>query len=304
VSEGTYSAYASSSYTPRILVYSNGSLTNGAHTLTLTKISGTYLVLDYIQYQSSRTVTLNDTSPLVVYAGSGWSYSTGRNAGDFANDVHYTINNGDSFSVSGQCGAFTVYMPEESDDANVEFFIDGVSHGLVSTYAATYTPQRSVFSIQGLAAGIHTVSAFKRSGAYMQPDRIDCVTQGAGSAFSVNNSASAITYRGGGWARSGNRNAGDYDNDVSYTVNNGDSFSFTAPCSGFSIVMPKSPIQGDVQVLIDGVSQGLFNTDGTGYQPQQTVFTVNQLATGPHTISGIKHDSNVMQLDRIDCVSQ
>ena len=304
VSEGTYSAYASSSYTPRILVYSNGSLTNGAHTLTLTKISGTYLVLDYIQYQSSRTVTLNDTSPLVVYAGSGWSYSTGRNAGDFANDVHYTINNGDSFSVSGQCGAFTVYMPEESDDANVEFFIDGVSHGLVSTYAATYTPQRSVFSIQGLAAGIHTVSAFKRSGAYMQPDRIDCVTQGAGSAFSVNNSASAITYRGGGWASSGNRNAGDYDNDVSYTVNNGDSFSFTAPCSGFSIVMPKSPIQGDVQVLIDGVSQGLFNTDGTGYQPQQTVFTVNQLATGPHTISGIKHDSNVMQLDRIDCVSQ
>jgi hypothetical protein len=68
--------------------------------------------------------------------------------------------------------------------------------------------------------------------------------------------------------------------------------------------MPKSPIQGNVQVLIDGVSQGLFNTEGTGYQPQQTIFTVNQLTSGPHTISGIKHDSNVMQLDRIDCVSQ
>jgi hypothetical protein len=52
------------------------------------------------------------------------------------------------------------------------------------------------------------------------------------------------------------------------------------------------------------VSQGPFNTERTGYQPQQTIFTVNQLTSGPHTISGIKHDSNLMQLDRIDCVSQ
>ena len=115
----------------------------------------------------------------MIYAGSGWNYSTGRNAGDYDNDVHYTTNNGDSFSVTSQCSAFTVYMPEESDEANVEFFIDGVSRGLVSTYAASYTPQHSVFSIAGLAAGSHTVSAFKRSGAYMQPDRIDCVSMPA-----------------------------------------------------------------------------------------------------------------------------
>ncbi len=304
VSEGTYSATASSGYNPRVLVYSNRGLTNAAHTLTLTKVSGTYLQLDYIQYQSSTTVTLNDTSALVAYVGGGWGYSSGRNAGDYDNDVHYTINNADSFSVSGQCAAFTVYMPQESDAGNVEFFIDGVSQGLVDTYAATYTPQHAVFSIQGLAAGLHTVAAFKRSGAYMQADRIDCVTQGADSALSVNNSASGIKYTGSSWATSGNRNAGDYDNDVSYTVNNGDSFSFTAPCSGFSIVMPKSSIQGNVQVLIDGVSQGLFNTEGAGYEPQQAIFTVGQLAAGSHTISGVKHDSNVMQLDRIDCVSQ
>jgi len=91
--------------------------------------------------------------------------------------VHTTTHNGDSFSVSAPCSAFDVYMPEESDEANVEFFIDGVSKGLVSTYAAKYTPQHSVFSIKALAAGSHTVSAFKRSGAYMQPDRVDCVTQ-------------------------------------------------------------------------------------------------------------------------------
>jgi len=70
VSQGTYSAYGSSGYAPRVLVYSNRSLANGAHTLTLTKMSGTYLVLDYIQYQSSATVTLNDTSPLVVHGQS------------------------------------------------------------------------------------------------------------------------------------------------------------------------------------------------------------------------------------------
>jgi hypothetical protein len=55
VSQGTYSSYASSAYKPRVLVYSNGKLAKAAHTLTLTKMSGTYLQLDYVQYQSSTT---------------------------------------------------------------------------------------------------------------------------------------------------------------------------------------------------------------------------------------------------------
>jgi hypothetical protein len=177
VSQGTYKSYASSGYNPRVLVYSKARLANAAHTLTLTKMSGTYLQLDYIQVQAPTTVSWNDTSPLFVYAGSAWHYSNDRNAGDYDNDVHTTTHNGDSFSVSAPCSAFNVYLPEESDEANVEFFIDGVSKGLVSTYAAKYTPQHSVFSIQGLSAGSHTVSGFKRSGVYMQPDRVDCVTQ-------------------------------------------------------------------------------------------------------------------------------
>jgi hypothetical protein len=135
------------------------------------------LQLDYIQYQTSTTVTLNDTSPLVVYTGSGWNYSGNRNAGDYDNDVHYTANNGDSFSMSGQCSAFNVYLPEESDEGNVQFYIDGASQGIVSTYAASYRPQVNVFSIQGLTAGTHTISVFKRSGAYLQADRIDCISQ-------------------------------------------------------------------------------------------------------------------------------
>ena len=44
VSQGTYTSAAASGYTPRVLVYASGTLTNGVHTLTLTKLSGTYLL--------------------------------------------------------------------------------------------------------------------------------------------------------------------------------------------------------------------------------------------------------------------
>jgi len=62
VSQGTYTSYASSGYNPRVLVYSKAGLPNAAHTLTLTKMSGTYLQLDYVQVQAPTTVSWNDTS--------------------------------------------------------------------------------------------------------------------------------------------------------------------------------------------------------------------------------------------------
>src|ERR1700733_2563180 len=45
------------------------------------------------------TTTINDTDSGIAYTGS-WTYASGRNAGDYDNDVHWTATNGNSFSYT------------------------------------------------------------------------------------------------------------------------------------------------------------------------------------------------------------
>jgi len=135
VSQGTFSAYGASGYTPRVLVYSNAGLSNGAHTLTLVKLSGTYLVLDYIQYQTTATpsFTLTPTAATLALA---------QNLGGQVN-VNVTPANGFSgtvnFSLSGlPAGASSAFLPSNSTTGTtlIVFLPAGVA---VGNYPLTIT---------------------------------------------------------------------------------------------------------------------------------------------------------------------
>jgi hypothetical protein len=139
VSQGTYSANGSSSYTPRVLVYSNASLSNGPHTLTLVKLSGTYLVLDYIQYLTPQATS---TAPSFTLAPAATSLSLAQNLGGEIN-VNVTPVNGFSgtvnFSVTGlPAGASSVFEPGSSTSGTtlIVFVPAGVAAG---TYPLTIT---------------------------------------------------------------------------------------------------------------------------------------------------------------------
>src|SRR5689334_10085794 len=59
-------------------------------------------------------VYINDTDSSIVYSGA-WGYSSGRGAGDYQNDVHYTSSNGDSAELSFIGTGIEVVSPASND---------------------------------------------------------------------------------------------------------------------------------------------------------------------------------------------
>ncbi len=125
----------------------------------------------------SRTITLDDTAPGIVYTGS-WSQSTGRGLGDYGDGVHYTEHDGDSFQYTFQ-GTGVSYITEmDSSQGDVDVYIDDQYAKTVNTGRDAGQPrlaQQTVFTVGDLRDGSHTLKAVKKSGAFMLLDRIDVI---------------------------------------------------------------------------------------------------------------------------------
>ena len=106
--------------------------------------------------------------------------------------------------------------------------------------------------------------------------------------------------KSGAWNYSSNRGAGDYNDDVSYTGVNGAYAEYTFTGTGAKVVGPHDPSQGNVEIFIDNVSQGTFNTYGSTYAAQQEYFSTSNLSAGSHTVKIVKLGGTWMQLDSID----
>jgi len=122
-----------------------------------------------------RTQTLDDTATGIVYAGS-WSQSTGRGLGDYGDGVHYTERDGDSFQYTFQ-GVGVSYITEmDSSQGDVDVYIDDEFKKTVNTGRESGQPrlaQQTVFTVNDLPNGSHTIRVVKKTGSYMLLDRID-----------------------------------------------------------------------------------------------------------------------------------
>ena len=119
------------------------------------------------------------------------------------------------------------------------------------------------------------------------------------SLILVNNTEPGISYSGQ-WELSSDRGTGDYNQDVHYTRTDGDSFSF--PFVGNSIVFATSRAsdQGDVEVFIDNISQGIFSThDPYKRQVQEVIFEKHDLVPGKHVLKVVKRSGTYMLMDLI-----
>jgi len=121
-----------------------------------------------------------------------------------------------------------------------------------------------------------------------------------GRYVTVNNDDPGIRYTGS-WNRSGGRGMGDYKDDVQWTEGDGDFFTYTFQGTGIDYVTEIDQGQGDVEVFIDGVSQGTFSTyeADAHNRPQQTVFSVSGLTNGLHTLKVVKKSGQFMLLDAL-----
>ncbi|MFI6630910.1 X2-like carbohydrate binding domain-containing protein [Nonomuraea fuscirosea] len=122
-----------------------------------------------------RTVVHDDTDPGIAYVGN-WSQSTGRGLGDYNDNVHYTERDGDAFEYTFQ-GTGVSYVTElDTSQGDVDIYLDGRFVKTVHTGREQGQPrlvQQTVFTVNDLPDGSHTLRAVKKSGSFMLLDRVD-----------------------------------------------------------------------------------------------------------------------------------
>jgi hypothetical protein len=112
---------------------------------------------------------VNDNGSGITYSGS-WATSSGRGNGDYYDDVHYTVTNNDSF-IFTFTGTGVDYITEKnSDEGQVDIYIDNVFQQTVDCTNAVRLSQQVVYNKRGLTNGTHTIKGVKKTGSYMLVD--------------------------------------------------------------------------------------------------------------------------------------
>lgn len=102
-----------------------------------------------------------------------------------------------------------------------------------------------------------------------------------------------------GWDRCCNTNEGDFNNDLSFSNQAGDTWSVTLETRKFSIIAPQGMGQGVLEVLVDGKHVGEVSFDERQeIKHQSVVFTSNKLNKGKHDIQ-LKNKTGLVAIDAI-----
>ncbi|MNW49197.1 Cellulosome-anchoring protein precursor [compost metagenome] len=120
---------------------------------------------------SGRFLMINNNDPGIRYTGS-WNRSTGRNFGDYQDDVHFAETNGDFLEYTFK-GTGIQYITEiDPSQGEVDVYLDGAFAGTVDTHADARQPMQAVYSVSGLSDSLHTLKLVKKSGRFMLLDAL------------------------------------------------------------------------------------------------------------------------------------
>ena len=238
------------------------------------------------------TGRIDDDDTAISYTGS-WTANGNRGVGDYEDNVHATRTDGDTASLTFTGTAVAVIGEKNSDQGQVEVFLDGVSKGLIDTTSATRQAQATIYSTSGLAVGSHTIQFVKRSGTWATLDGFEVTGVS-------NDTAPSIRYSGGSWAYYPARGLGDYQDDVHAATANGDSVTVTFTGTGISLVTETNSDEGTIAVCLDGASQGSVNAAATSRHAQQTIYATGSLPLGRHTLTLTKTGGSYLVIDRFD----
>ncbi|OAS18716.1 hypothetical protein [Paenibacillus oryzisoli] len=151
-------------------VYSKTGLPFGTHTIKLVKTSGTYMLIDAFNIRTNSVpTTANDNASGIAYTGT-WAVSSARGLGDYNDDLHYTSTNNDYVEYTFTGTGISYIAEKNSDEGNVDVYIDGVLQTTVNCHASSRLVQQVIYSKTGLSSGSHTIKLIKTSGTYMVVD--------------------------------------------------------------------------------------------------------------------------------------
>jgi hypothetical protein len=111
----------------------------------------------------------NNTDADIKYSGT-WTVSSGRNAGDYMDDIESTEANGDAFEFSFTGTGVDYIAPRDASGGSVDIYVDNVFKQTVNANSTTYRPLQTLFGIKGLANGSHMFKGIKKDGASMAVD--------------------------------------------------------------------------------------------------------------------------------------
>jgi alpha-L-fucosidase len=103
-----------------------------------------------------------------------------------------------------------------------------------------------------------------------------------------------------GWMRRCNLGTGDFNNDLTTSNTPGDVWRCSFTGSRVSVIAPREPGAGTIEIQVDGRTQATANLSTTGArQAQQTVGVVTGLSSGTHTIAIINRGAGPVAVDAL-----
>jgi autotransporter-associated beta strand protein len=239
------------------------------------------------------TGTINDNDSNCVYHGS-WTYSTGRAFGDYDADAHVSTTAGDYVDCYFYGTGAGAVCEKNSNAGNVDVFLDGVYQSTVSCVAGSLLPQQTIFSVSNLRPQFHTL---RLSNDVAQTLVVDAVTVQGVPQYVVNDTEPNFDHVPSDWTYANTTTRDDYHNDVHQTQINGQYVQYTFTASGITWLSEMNSNMGTVAVTLDGVSQGTVNCSNATLVAQAPMFSVSNLAAGPHTLQLTKNSGTYMMVD-------
>ncbi|WP_328946329.1 hypothetical protein OG259_37615 [Streptomyces sp. NBC_00250] len=156
-----------------VSVFATGGLDEGTHKIVVTKLSGSYAVLDGFTPTHALpdlAGRVDDTDPAIAY--SGFSTDSNRGFGDYNDNIHYASANGSTATYKFTGTTVAVYGEKYTDQGDIGITIDGGTQKVVSTVPADGVRKANVvlYSAAGLTNAEHTIVVTKLSGSYTTLD--------------------------------------------------------------------------------------------------------------------------------------
>jgi hypothetical protein len=241
---------------------------------------------------------VKSSSDRIMYGGGQWTRSAHGSSGYYGDEVYIATTDGGYAELSFNGSGIQVFSERGSDMGDVHIYLDGKLTGIYNCFiAGTRRTQQVIYEVKDLSSGSHRVRLVKAGGTY-------CIL-GAFRVLSrlqsvVNDRDPAIKYVGSGWSAEAGRCVTDYNQDIHFTTHLGDYFSYTFVGTGIQYLTETDSDMGDVEVYLDGASQGVHSCYAApGKTTQQPVFKSVGLTYGSHTLK-VKMISG--RYCRLDCL--
>ena len=106
----------------------------------------------------------------------------------------------------------------------------------------------------------------------------------------------------GSWSSQGGRRLGDLGDDVHFTQQNGDAFSYTFTGTGIQVLSELDASEGDADVYVDGKRTQTVSGSASARLAQQAMVSVTGLPKESHTVRVVKTSGDYLLIDGVTVI--